>query len=157
MALDFPPILGTAELAELIGWDRRKVAVYHGRGLLPVPMAELACGPLWWRADIERWMAGSAEEAAKESWLRIRDCSVDEMKAQHAMLQIRRVTASDEGERLAESAAKGLLERIRRAREDFPGRRYRLVVSLVPEGRWVDAKDSRGTAEPRLRAEEGLA
>ena len=157
MTQGLPPVLGTAELAEFLGWDRRKVAVYHGRGLLPAPLAELACGPVWQRDDIERWMSGSVEAAAKDSWLWIRHFSVDEMQAQHAMLNVRRVSASAEGERLAADAAKRLLERLRGAREQFPGRRYRMVVALVPEGRWTDAKDHTGGGEPRLRAKGSTA
>lgn len=53
------PILGTAELAELLGWDRRKVAVYHGRGHLPKPWAQLASGPIWRRADIDAYLEPS--------------------------------------------------------------------------------------------------
>ncbi len=50
------PILGTTEVAVLLGWDRRKVAVYYSRGLLPDPYAVLACGPIWQRRDIEHFI-----------------------------------------------------------------------------------------------------
>lgn len=50
---DPPALVGVAEVAEILDWDRRKVAVYAGRGLLPPPVAELAGGRVWKRSDIE--------------------------------------------------------------------------------------------------------
>lgn len=50
--LDPADLLGTTEVARLLDWDRRKVATYHGRGLLPKPVADLAATPIWRRQDI---------------------------------------------------------------------------------------------------------
>ncbi len=52
---EMPEIVGTAEVAEILGWDRRKVSVYYGRGLLPKPIQKLRSGPLWKRSDIEHY------------------------------------------------------------------------------------------------------
>ena len=49
------PVVGSAEVAALLGWDARKVAVYARRGALPAPLAWLTCGPVWGREDILRW------------------------------------------------------------------------------------------------------
>lgn len=46
-------LVGAAEAARILGWDRRKVSTYHGRGLLPKPVADLAATPVWRRQDIE--------------------------------------------------------------------------------------------------------
>lgn len=52
-----PALVGVSEAAELLGWDRRKVAVYASRGQLPPPVAHLAGGKVWRRADIETYRA----------------------------------------------------------------------------------------------------
>jgi len=52
-----PALVGISEAAELLGWDRRKVAVYASRGQLPPPVAHLAGGKVWRRADIEAYRA----------------------------------------------------------------------------------------------------
>jgi len=56
--------LGTAEVAELLGWDRRRVAAERSKGRLPAPAFVLAAGPVWTRAAIEDWM-GSAPNPEK--------------------------------------------------------------------------------------------
>jgi len=48
-----PALAGVSEVATILGWDRRKVAVYAERGRLPEPVAELAGGRIWRQADIE--------------------------------------------------------------------------------------------------------
>lgn len=40
-------LLGSAELAEQLGWIRQRVTVYLKRGKLPEPVARLRCGPVW--------------------------------------------------------------------------------------------------------------
>lgn len=50
------PLLGAAEVAALLGWDPRRVAVYARRGALPKPLAWLASGPVWARGTIETYM-----------------------------------------------------------------------------------------------------
>lgn len=57
-----PQYVGVSVAAEILGWDRRKVSVYAGRGLLPQPLtrrqveslglAGLRPGTVWHREDI---------------------------------------------------------------------------------------------------------
>ena len=48
-------LVGTAEVAKMLGWSKGKVATYRARGILPPPAKELAAGPLWWRHHIEEF------------------------------------------------------------------------------------------------------
>jgi hypothetical protein len=48
-----PALVGVAEAAELLGWDKRRVATYVERGSFPAPVASLASGRVWRRADVE--------------------------------------------------------------------------------------------------------
>ncbi|HEY8424603.1 MAG TPA: hypothetical protein VIK73_01135 [Limnochordales bacterium] len=57
-------LVGTAEAADILGWDRRKVSVYAARGRLPKPVAVLRCGPVWRRQDIEAAAAVLRGDAA---------------------------------------------------------------------------------------------
>jgi hypothetical protein len=50
-----PALVGMSEAAAILGWDRRKFATYVARGHVPRPLAELACGRVWRRADIEEF------------------------------------------------------------------------------------------------------
>ncbi len=58
---DFPhhhrplDIVGTAEVAAMLGWSPKKVSVYRQRGKLPQPIYELKMGPVWKKEDVERW------------------------------------------------------------------------------------------------------
>ena len=53
-------LVGVAEAAEILGWDKRRVSVYQSRGLLPTPVAVLRSGPVWRREDIEAFARGQA-------------------------------------------------------------------------------------------------
>jgi hypothetical protein len=53
-------LVGVKEASEILGWDKRKVSVYLGRGKLPEPIARLAAGPVWYRRDIEAFARGDA-------------------------------------------------------------------------------------------------
>lgn len=51
------PLVGHAEIAAVTG--RSKTAVSNWRlrnGDFPPPVAELACGPIFWWPQIERWL-----------------------------------------------------------------------------------------------------
>ena len=48
-----PALLGVAEAAALLGWDKRRVSTYVARGSFPEPLAELAGGRVWARDDIQ--------------------------------------------------------------------------------------------------------
>ena len=45
-------LVGVAEAARLLGWDKRRVATYVRRGSFPQPVAELAGGRVWRRGDV---------------------------------------------------------------------------------------------------------
>jgi len=46
-------LVGVAEVADRLRWDRRKVATYISRGSFPEPIARLAMGPVWRWSDVE--------------------------------------------------------------------------------------------------------
>jgi len=52
-------VVGLAEVAELLAVSKRTATRYAGRGDFPEPAAQLAMGPIWFTADVERWMAGN--------------------------------------------------------------------------------------------------
>lgn len=65
-------LVGTAEIAERLGWDRRKVAVYVGRGLFPPPVVELRMGPVWLWPDVEK-------VARERGWLPVEEHRRDDL------------------------------------------------------------------------------
>lgn len=69
-------LVGVAEAAEILGWDKRRVSVYHARGLLPSPVAVLRAGPVWRRADIEAFARGQAGGPAQRG-IRMRPVPMD--------------------------------------------------------------------------------
>jgi hypothetical protein len=48
-----PALVGVAEAAAILGWDKRRVATYIERGSFPAPIASLAAGRIWRRDDVE--------------------------------------------------------------------------------------------------------
>jgi len=51
-------LVGVKEAAAILGWDVRRVTTYRSRGSFPVPVAELAMGPLWTKSQIEAYKNG---------------------------------------------------------------------------------------------------
>lgn len=47
-----PTLVGVAEAAAIMGWDKRRVATYVKRDSFPQPLAELAGGRVWAREDV---------------------------------------------------------------------------------------------------------
>ena len=47
-----PRLVGVAEAAEILGWDKRRVATYVKRGSFPAPVEELAGGRVWTLDDV---------------------------------------------------------------------------------------------------------
>jgi SAM-dependent methyltransferase len=45
-------LVGVAEAAAILGWDKRRVATYIRRGSFPSPLASLASGRVWDEADV---------------------------------------------------------------------------------------------------------
>ena len=56
-----PQIVGVAEAAEIMGWDKRRVVTYLDRGQFPEPLSSLASGRIWLREDIEAFADGWRE------------------------------------------------------------------------------------------------
>ena len=50
-----PDLVGVAEAAEIMGWDKRRVITYIDRGHFPEPIASLAGGRIWLREDVEAY------------------------------------------------------------------------------------------------------
>jgi hypothetical protein len=52
-----PSVVGVAEAAEIMGWDKRRVITYIDRGSFPDPITSLASGRIWLREDVEEYAA----------------------------------------------------------------------------------------------------
>jgi predicted DNA-binding transcriptional regulator AlpA len=52
-----PDLVGVAEAAEILGWDKRRVITYIDRGHFPEPIAALAGGRIWLREDVDAYAA----------------------------------------------------------------------------------------------------
>ena len=50
-----PQVVGVAEAAEIMGWDKRRVVTYLDRGSFPEPLTALASGRIWLREDVEAY------------------------------------------------------------------------------------------------------
>jgi hypothetical protein len=50
-----PAVVGVAEAAEIMGWDKRRVITYIDRGSFPEPITTLASGRIWIREDVEEY------------------------------------------------------------------------------------------------------
>jgi hypothetical protein len=51
----WPKLVGVAEAAELLGWDKRRVITYVDRGAFPTPLASLAGGRVWALDDVREF------------------------------------------------------------------------------------------------------
>ena len=62
-----PDVVGVAEAAEIMGWDKRRVVTYIDRGSFPEPITALASGRIWLREDVQayadEWRARQAAKA----------------------------------------------------------------------------------------------
>ena len=52
-----PDLVGVAEAADIMGWDKRRVITSIDRGHVPEPIAALAGGRIWLREDVESYAA----------------------------------------------------------------------------------------------------
>ena len=50
-----PQVVGVAEAAEIMGWDKRRVVTYIDRGQFPEHLTWLASGRIWLREDVEAY------------------------------------------------------------------------------------------------------
>lgn len=54
-------LVGTAEAAEILGVERPRIGKWRALGKMPEPVADLAAGPVWRRAEIDAmWSATEA-------------------------------------------------------------------------------------------------
>jgi predicted DNA-binding transcriptional regulator AlpA len=51
-------LVGTAEIATMIGWTTEKVGSYHKRGIrrFPAPIGTIGGKPTWTRSDVKAWI-----------------------------------------------------------------------------------------------------
>ena len=54
---ELPSLVGVAEAAAILGWDKRRVITYVDRGRFPPPIERLAGGRIWRRGDVEAYAA----------------------------------------------------------------------------------------------------
>ena len=50
-----PQLVGIAEAAQIMGWDKRRVVTYIDRGHFPEPISWLAGGRVWLREDVDAY------------------------------------------------------------------------------------------------------
>ena len=55
-----PDLVGVAEAAGILGWDKRRVFTYISRGSFPEPLALLASGRVWRKRDVEEYARSRA-------------------------------------------------------------------------------------------------
>ena len=60
-----PDLVGVAEAASILGWDKRRVVTYVDRGSFPEPVARLAGGRVWARVDVEAFRLAFLERQAR--------------------------------------------------------------------------------------------
>jgi hypothetical protein len=74
-----PDVIGVAEAAEIMGWDKRRVITYIDRGSFPEPLTALASGRIWLRDDVQtfadRWRARRASRNASRKAMAVRAVS----------------------------------------------------------------------------------
>ena len=61
-----PRLVGVAEAAAILGWDKRRVITYVDRGRFPEPLARLAGGRVWRREDVQAWADAWHQRHAKK-------------------------------------------------------------------------------------------
>ena len=55
--MGLPRLAGLAEVAELLGVNKRSASRYTRRADFPEPLARLLAGPIWDSAEVEAWGA----------------------------------------------------------------------------------------------------
>jgi hypothetical protein len=63
-----PHLVGVAEAAQILGWDKRRVATYVHRGSFPEPVESLAGGRVWALDDVVAF--ARAFRARQKQWAR---------------------------------------------------------------------------------------
>ncbi len=63
--VNFPEVLGTTEVSKVLGVSRQRLHELRAQGRFPEPIVELAGGPLWIRASVDRFLAGWARRPGR--------------------------------------------------------------------------------------------
>lgn len=50
-------LVGCYEACVITGISRQRFSLMNKNGRVPKPVAELKCGPIWLKSDIEEWAA----------------------------------------------------------------------------------------------------
>ena len=61
--VETPRLVGVAEAAAILGWDKRRIFTYLSRGSFPEPLAALDSGRVWRRSDIEAYVRARRRKA----------------------------------------------------------------------------------------------
>mgnify|MGYP001568544239 CR=1 FL=1 len=89
-------LLGTAELAALMGCKPKTVSAYLARGVvLPEPIARLACGPIWKLSDVKAWLATRRVAAPTEASVTAKLEALDSFVERHAEVVYRALRATE--------------------------------------------------------------
>jgi predicted DNA-binding transcriptional regulator AlpA len=64
---NFPNILGTTEVTEMLGVSRQRLHELRSLGRFPEPMVELAATPLWIRSTVDSFLAGWSRKPGRPS------------------------------------------------------------------------------------------
>ena len=68
----FPRLVGVAEAATVLGWDKRRVATYVKRGAFPQAVEELAGGRVWALDDVVAFRDAFRERQRRRDASRLR-------------------------------------------------------------------------------------
>lgn len=58
-AADQPPVVGMAEIGQMLGVSRGRITVLIGRADFPAPIAVLTMGRVWAHDQVSAWMLAS--------------------------------------------------------------------------------------------------
>jgi hypothetical protein len=63
----FPPLVGVAEVAEMLGVSKSRVSTLSRRDDIPAPVAHLAAGPVWRAGDLSTFVQRRARQSGRPS------------------------------------------------------------------------------------------
>lgn len=59
-------LMGQTEIRERLGFSRQRVYILVNRYDFPRPRWTLAMGKIWWRTDVEAWIAANRPELGED-------------------------------------------------------------------------------------------
>jgi predicted DNA-binding transcriptional regulator AlpA len=65
--VETPHLVGVAEAAAILGWDKRRIFTYLSRGSFPEPLAALASGRVWRLSDIEAYARARRRKGSRRA------------------------------------------------------------------------------------------